>query len=151
MRKAEKIKPKTAKGTPARPRSGRPQKLQVDEKMIGQVEAMAGLGLTMENISLILGVGQRTLCRYKKDYPALQAAYQRGRSQGAMTVVASLRKLIEEGNVSATIFYLKTQCRWSEKARYDADSTDIEGAARKLAQAREAIRAYRRLLGYEEE
>jgi len=86
-------------------------------EVLSQVEAMAGLGLTMEQIASVLGVGERTLHTYKASSEELSAAYQKGRARGAISVASSLRTQITAGNVTAMIFYLKTQCRWKEPPR----------------------------------
>lgn len=103
---------------------GRPRKMRVTPEMIRQVETMAGLGMKMPEIGLVLNLGARTLRRYKEQEPLLQAAYERGRAAGAMIVQKSLRLLIADGNVAATIFYLKTQCGWREKDRIEVSGPD---------------------------
>jgi hypothetical protein len=73
----------------------------------------------MEDISLILGVSPNTVRDYKKRYPELSAAYKRGKSKGHLEVTNRLRDQIKDGNVTAMIFYLKTQCRWRDRTRVE--------------------------------
>lgn len=122
-KKIKRVKTDGKRG-PTKGTGGRSQKLMVDDNLIRQVEAMAGLGLTLEQISLILGIGETTLHEYRKNFPKLSDAYQKGRSKGALDVTSSLRTLIKAGNTSATIFYLKTQCRWKETKHVEHTGED---------------------------
>ena len=99
---------------PPKGQGGRPPKLVVDEKVLRQVENMASLGLTQEQIALLLDIGERTFREHKERSEELSAAYKRGRSQGALQATSGLREQINNGNMTALIFYLKTQCRWKE-------------------------------------
>ena len=112
---------------PKKGSGGRPAKLTIDDKLLNQVEAMAGLGLTIEQISLILGVSPATTYAYKRNFPKLSRAYQRGRARGAMQVMNNLRTQSNAGGpgaVAAAIFYLKTQCGWSEKTQVEVSGPD---------------------------
>ena len=115
--KPAKKKPASKKRGPPKGQGGRPPKLVIDDKVLRQVEAMAGLGLIIEDIASVLGLGERTLDRYKANSEELQAAYKKGKARGALEVTSSLRQQINAGSVASTIFYLKTQCRWKEPPR----------------------------------
>lgn len=114
----------SGKRGPKKGQGGRPPKLRIDAKLTGQVEAMAGLGLTIEQIGLILDVSEATVHRYKSENTKLMRAYQKGRAQGGMEATNSLRGLIRAGNVTAIIFYLKTQCRWKEVSQHEHTGPD---------------------------
>lgn len=99
--------------------AGRPSKLKIDDKLLHQVEAMAGLGLTLEDISLILDISDRALRTHRLNDEKLSSAYKRGRAQGKMAATDSLRQLIRARNLGAICFYLKTQHRWTETERIE--------------------------------
>lgn len=68
---------------------GRP-KIIFSEFQIRQVEILAGLGLTREQIALVLGVSERTLRRRKADDEALAEAIATGQALAAMQVARTL-------------------------------------------------------------
>lgn len=80
---------------------------------------MAQVPLTQEEIAHILGVSQRTLHNRFDDQPGVRAAYEKGIAKGHAVVKGRLRQQIDSGNVTATIFYLKTQCGWKETDRLE--------------------------------
>lgn len=102
----------------------RATKIPVDDRLVGEVERMAALGLTQEQVSSVLGISPRTLRNYKRDNPRLDAAYKKGRAKGLAYVATSLRGLIEQGNVAAIIFYLKTQGGWSTTHKHEIGVPD---------------------------
>lgn len=102
-------------------------KIELD---IQKVEELAGLGLTREEIALSLGVSYSTLNRRAKEFEEVETAIQRGRALANIKVAGELMKAIEEGNVTAIIFYLKTRAGWTEKIR--AEVTGADGEALKV-------------------
>ena len=59
----------------------------------------------------LLGVSRSTFYNYLKKYSTAQEALDDVRESRHDYVESKLMKLIDEGNVPATIFYLKTQCK----------------------------------------
>jgi DNA-binding Xre family transcriptional regulator len=91
-------------------------KIELD---LQQVEVLASRGLTKEQIADALGMSYSTLNRRQNDpeYAAdLEVAIKRGKAKAISFVAGKLQKLIEEGNLGAICFYLKTQGGWSEKS-----------------------------------
>jgi hypothetical protein len=70
---------------------------------------LSGVGVTQDNIAVMLGITK----------PTLHAHYRReldlGMAEANAKVAGSLFKMVEEGNVAAAIFWLKVRCGWSEK------------------------------------
>ena len=81
---------------------------------IAEVERMAELACTHDEISHILGVSPATFRNRMDDQGGVRGAYEKGRAKGHEEVKGALRKQIRDGNVTAMIFYLKTQCGWKD-------------------------------------
>lgn len=86
-------------------------KIDID---LTKVEALAANGLTQQQIADSLGISERTLQNRKRDSAEFADAIKRGRNKGIAFVTNSLMNKIKSGNVTAMIFYLKTQAGWRE-------------------------------------
>jgi hypothetical protein len=71
----------------------------------------------------LLGVARSTLYNYLKKYPTAQDALEDVRQTRHEYVESKLMKHIHNDNLTAIIFYLKTQCGWKETQR-----TELTGA-----------------------
>lgn len=87
----------------------------VTEDLIAHVRKLAGLGLTITQIHDYYGVTDKTWLKLRKKHPQLELAQKQGRSVNHEYVAGKLRKKIEQDNLGAIIFYLKTQAGWREK------------------------------------
>lgn len=87
-------------------------KIPIDLK---EVERLASLGLTLEEIATGLGCSYETLNNRSKENTDIKEAIKRGRLKSAEHVVNKLMEQIDQGNVTATIFYLKAKCGWRDK------------------------------------
>jgi hypothetical protein len=87
--------------------AGRPAFQPSDEHRV-TVELMAGIGLAHEQIALAIGIDDKTLRKH------FRAELDTGRSRTITRVADSLVRQALAGNVSAAIFYLKTQAGWKE-------------------------------------
>ena len=100
-----------------KPGRGRPRlELSGTEKDL--VERLAAF-LTQEQIARALGIGEKTFRRRLADDPELRAAYDRGRAMAVAEVGNSLLLNALNGNVTAQIFFLKTQGGWVERTRVE--------------------------------
>jgi len=88
--------------------------IEITEEMIAQAEAYASRGLTTEQIALALGIGETTIYEKFKLYPNFREAINRGKSKGIAHVANALLKNVDNGNVTAQIFYLKAQAKWRD-------------------------------------
>ena len=86
-------------------------KIQIDLK---QVESLAANGLTQEQIALALGISESTLTKRKKENTDFADAIKRGKAKGIALVTNKLMESIKGGNMTAMIFFLKTQAGWKE-------------------------------------
>lgn len=79
-----------------------------------ETEELAALGLTHAQIAHALGIGQTTFYDRKKNCEDFEAAIKRGEARGIVHVTNKLREQIDEGNTTATIFFLKAKAGWKE-------------------------------------
>ena len=90
------------------------KKFVITPAEIKKIESLAAKGMNEEDIAWYLGITPSTLSRKKKEYEQIEQAIKLGKARGKGFVVGKLFAKIKEGNLSAIIFYLKTQCKWSE-------------------------------------
>lgn len=81
---------------------------------IQDAERLAGL-LTVAQLADYLGVSERTLHRRLADHDGLRAAYKKGRARTIGVIASQLVQAARDGNITAQIFYLKTQAGWRER------------------------------------
>ena len=60
----------------------------------------------------------------KRDFDQFATAIKKGKAKANAFVGGKLMNLIKEGNVSATIFYLKSRCGWKETERTELTGKD---------------------------
>ena len=73
------------------------------------VLAMSGFGLRQEDIALVTNLSIKTLCKHYKN------ELQRGKAVALAKVADTLYQQAISGNLTAAIFYLKSQGGWSER------------------------------------
>lgn len=93
--------------------------IEITEEQAAQVEKLAAV-LTQEQIADFLGISDRTLRKKLSEDEDLRAAYQKGRASAIAGVATKLLRSAREGNMTAMIFFLKTQAGWRE-------ASDIHG------------------------
>ena len=110
-------KPKTVK---------RPRKISEREKrgvkprqivtpeMVEEVKVLSGRGLTQEQIHRYYGWSKDVWYARCKEHPELRDGFYQGKAKTISFVAGKLMELVKKGNLSAIIFYLKTQGRFSE-------------------------------------
>ena len=86
-------------------------KIHIDLK---QVESLAANGLTDEQIASALGISRTTLANRKRENEQFVQAIKRGKAKGIALVTNKLMESIKGGNITAMIFFLKTQAGWKE-------------------------------------
>ena len=84
------------------------------EEELQKIESLAARGMEQQDIALCLGIHPSTLSEKKGQLEALNEAIKRGKAKGIAKVTNALLRNIDVGNVTAQIFYLKTQARWKE-------------------------------------
>jgi flagellar motility protein MotE (MotC chaperone) len=106
----------TAEENPKRGR-GQPKK-QLSDAQIAQVEALASV-LTKGQIADYMGMSENTLREREKEDERIAEAYKRGKSKAIASVASNLLTQARAGNLTAIIFYLKTQAKWQETSHVD--------------------------------
>lgn len=86
---------------------GRPR-IEITAADIAQIEAYARVGLSLEEIAVMLRIGRATFHRWRS-IPEVLDAVEAGRADGLDQVGQALFKLATEGNLAA--------CIWLERTR----------------------------------
>jgi len=111
-----------------------------------EVERLASIGLTDEQIGTSIGVSRSTITRRKRDDDAFDAAIRRGKQAGLTQVVSSLFNAATDPskpNMSAAIFYLKNrgQGAWRDRQEVDANLSGAVSVDHDLDAALESLKA----------
>ncbi len=109
---AVKVKKPAAKKGKQGAGGGRPPAV-LDEQEVARVEGLAAV-LTKRQLSDYFGVSENTFREIEKRQPEVSAAYKKGKGKAIASVGGNLLKQARKGNVTAAIFYLKTQAGWKE-------------------------------------
>ena len=93
---------------------------KMDQLNLDQVEVIASLGLTDEEIAVILGISPRTLNYWKKNPEFLQAL-KRGKLKADFQVTKKLYENAKNGDNTAIIFWLKNRRPdlWRDRAQVE--------------------------------
>ena len=92
------------------------KKITLTDDQILQVEALSAY-LSIEQIADYFGFSGMTFHEIKKRQPDVLLAYKKGKAKAIGRVARKLTTLIDEGDVTAIIFYLKTQGGWSTESK----------------------------------
>ena len=114
------------------------RRIEID---LNRVEALASRGLSEEQIAQSLGISRSTLNNRKAESEQFVQAIKKGKAQGIAYVAGKLQKKIEEGDMTAIIFFLKTRAGWSEKQVLDVTTREEvpEGATALYAKSESPI------------
>lgn len=104
----------------------RKPKLEITPEILQRVETYAGLGLSQDDIGLILDITGRSIRNYKQIMPELDSAYKKGQAVHKSRVTSKLWEQINANNLTAIIFYLKTKCGWRETATVEVEDKRAE-------------------------
>lgn len=97
------------------------KKIDID---LEEVETLAGLGFSEEEIAISLGVSQDTIDRRKKDTADFADAIKRGKAKAKRKVTSKLMEKIEAGDLGAIIWYEKTRLGFSDKQTVEHTGKD---------------------------
>ena len=102
----------------------RKRRAYTDEE-ISQIERLAAV-LRMEDIADFLGIHDRTLRKHMTEDATVRAAYEKGRARAKAAVGTGLLQQARDGNLTAMIFYAKTQMGWRETERREHINIDLD-------------------------
>ena len=89
-----------------------PKKVNREESVAEMVKSLSGLGITHEQMCAIVKISRPTLYKY------YQEELQEGKANANAQIARNLFKIATGSGreaVTACIFWLKTQARWTEK------------------------------------
>jgi hypothetical protein len=99
------------------------------EEELKKIESLAARGMEQQDIALCLGIHPGTLSMKKAVIGELDEAIKRGKAKGIARVTNALLKNVDIGNVTAQIFYLKTQAKWREQDDRDTAQETMKSLA----------------------
>lgn len=103
-------------GKVQRKRNTRVDKINFNRKQIIEIRALAGVGMTVENIAEYFGVSKSTMDRRIRESTELQDALRVGRSKAQATVYKSAYNMAKsERHSDFTKWYLGARYNWSNK------------------------------------
>lgn len=100
-------------GTKGKPGRGR-KPIPITQRDKRQIEALASMGVPLDNIAKILNISPRTLDKWLK-LPDIAALYKKGRIQAEITVAKALFDKALSGCLPAIVWYERTRCDRSER------------------------------------
>ncbi len=101
---------------------GRPI-IELTESQVREVETLAAV-LNQDQIADYFGIASNTFAAIRERQPEVFESYKRGKAKAIGSIGSNLIAQAKSGNVSAAIFYLKTQAGWKETTNVDLSSTD---------------------------
>ena len=101
--------------------------IEITDKLCKKAESLSAQGLTMEQIALSLGMGERTLYEKVRDYTQFSQAIEAGRAKGIAQVTNALFKKASEGDVSAQKYYLNNRDNANWKDRINNEHSGPNG------------------------
>lgn len=110
-------------------KGGRPP-FEITEKVVAQIEQLAGYGLTIRQIAAVIDCDERTLYRRKADEEAVLSAFEKGKAKAQGIIGKSLFERAKAGSETAIIWWEKTRA-----GRYGVptqDHDDGEGSPKKF-------------------
>lgn len=103
-------------------KGGRPKKTLTAEQL-NEVEILARV-LSIEHIADYFCMSKTTFYEIGKRQPEVFERYKSGKAKAIFKIGNSLIQDALNGNVSAKMFYLKTQAGWRETANIDLGNRD---------------------------
>jgi hypothetical protein len=103
-------------------KGGRPA-IVLTKEQIKELEELA-VNMTIEQIADYFGISERTFYEIKNRDSGVSGAYKKGKATGIKKATNLLWELMEERNITAIIFYLKTRGGWSEKQQVDLTTSE---------------------------
>ncbi len=99
---------------------------KADQVNLEKVEIIASMGLTDEEIAIILEISPRTLNYWKKKNTDFLQSLKRGKLKADFQITQSLYQKAKNGDTTAMIFWLKNRQpeKWREKSQVEIPGLD---------------------------
>lgn len=91
------------------------KKVELSDRELIELEALSAV-LNQKQLADYFGITERTIRNLMDRDENARSAYKKGKSKAIASVGSSLLSNAKSGNVTAQIFYLKTQAGWREDA-----------------------------------
>lgn len=104
-------------------KEGRP-KTVITDKVLEKIEKSAGLGMSIEQISDLLGIDDSTFYRLKNKDERVLRAYRNGKAKGVHHAVGLLREKMDAGCTASLHKYLAVVAGFREKQDINLSSED---------------------------
>ena len=103
-------------------------KEDLTDEDLDKIKEYSSLGMRQEEIARLLNIAGSTFKYWlgDPDMPELKEALETGRANAKVIVTTKLFQQINEGNIVAIIFYLKTQCGWRETDKQKLSSSEVK-------------------------
>ncbi len=95
----------------------RPITIEITDKMLGQIETLAGYGLSLAQIAAVIGISEGSLVKKKTDEERVSKVLEAGRAKAQGRVGKSLFERAVEGDVAAIRWYEMTRAGRTAEAR----------------------------------
>lgn len=105
---------------------------------VAEVETLAAV-LNAQQIADYFGMGRRTFYSLMERDGEVAARYKRGKARAVGSVAQSLISKARAGNVTAMIFYLKTQAGWRETVTTEITTGPVVGSTSAREQLMEKL------------
>ena len=94
----------------------------LNEEQIGKVEELAAV-LTKSQVADYMGICANTFRAIEERQPEVARAFRSGKSRAIANIASNLITQALEGNITAAMFYLRTQAGWTENAYNEIKQT----------------------------
>lgn len=84
------------------------------DEQVNQVEKLATLHLTAKQIADFMGINRDTFFAIMERQEQVRAAFNKGQASLITLASQTLAQKIKDGDLTATIFFLKTKAGWKE-------------------------------------
>jgi hypothetical protein len=120
--------------------------LLINDEVLKTVEALSSRGLTQKQIGMYFGVCESTIKRRFNDTPGMREHYDQGKAKRIYHVSGKLMERIDAGDISAIIFYLKTQAGWKDGSERTIESAPNVQLTMTTTDPNEAAKIYQDIM-----
>jgi len=96
-----------------------PKKIQITPEILRQIESLASIMCTDEEISSVLGISRDTYIEYKKAHSEISDSTEKGKAKGRMSVRRKQHQVAMNGNATMLIWLGKQYLGQDDKQQVD--------------------------------